>query len=411
MNTQRPASVLPREFWSWIPEALLHRLPVLARMRRQAAEQHAASAEIANSQNDMANAIEHMRKAAALEPQDASFHSGLGKLYYKQQEYDHARECFQRALGLDFHEADAWKGLAFIQDQRNEMDDAIYSYLKYLQERPDDPQIHASLIEALNAIGKYEDAIAAAEHACKQFPNLAGFRFLAGVSHFDAGNVDHAVKHLRRAVELSPETSESHRFLASVLASRGDLKEALIEFKKTVELDPGNAAAYLDLSRAYNRLDLNEEYLDAARWASRLYRAEGKVSELACAYLEEGWALYKLRRWHESIEASERALQIDSSLSTVQFNLALAVLRADDLDRASQEYEKALALGDIGSLKSDGIHDLEAALREEPTLRGGKEILKKLREAHETANARSSSRRRGSRQNSTEQGPLGEADL
>jgi tetratricopeptide (TPR) repeat protein len=113
-----------------------------------------------------------------------------------------------------------------------------------------------------------------------------------------------------------------------------------------------------------------------------LSRAAGDADGLKRALWEEGWALYKLRRWPESIQASEMALEIDEKLATVRFNLGLALLRNRDLARALAEYRKAMELGDAGALNAAGIHDLECALRDEPNLPGGREILAELRRAY-----------------------------
>ena len=95
-----------------------------------------------------------------------------------------------------------------------------------------------------------------------------------------------------------------------------------------------------------------------------------------------GWAFYKLRRWRESVSASEAALQIDGTMTAVRYNLGLALLRLGETGRAREEYRQAMAQGDAAALKSAGIHDLEAALREEPNLPGGQETMNEMQRVY-----------------------------
>ncbi len=377
--------------WQWTPEALVRRFPALAKWRRQLAESH-ADAAAACAEQDTPAAIAHLAKAVALEPKDLDYIFDLGRLYFEQNDLTNARDCFQRALGIDFFNAAALKGLGYTLHLSGELDDAVYCYLKYLQQYPDDTDVHANLIEALASLGKYEDAAAAAEQACEAFPQDATFPFLAGKNSFDAGNVEKAIAHVRRAEELDPARSEIEAFMGSLLASTGDLDQAMLKFKKAIALNPENAGAYLEMATLLNATDRDAEYLDAAQKAREICAAQANEIGLKRAYWDEGWANCKLRRWPEAIAASENALRIDGTLASVRFNLGLALLHVADVARATEEYQKGIELEDIGALKTDAIDDLEDALKDHPNLAGAKAILDKLHAAYAHATSDRASR-------------------
>src|SRR5207247_3892055 len=136
--------------------------------------------------------------------------------------------------------------------------------------------------------------------------------------------------------------------------------------------------AYLAMSRIYERLNRNEEYFQAALTARQLFESSGNDNGVKLACWDEGWALYKLRRWTESVEASECALRIDPLLGSVRFNLGVALLRLGEIEWERKEYEKGMELNDAASLKTAGINDLTAALEEEPQLIGAREMLQQL---------------------------------
>lgn len=69
----------------------------------------------------------------------------------------------------------------------------------------------------------------------------------------------------------------------------------------------------------------------------------------------------------------------------MRFNLALTLLHAGSADKAREEYEKGInMLPDLADLKYYAIDDLMDALKKEPDLPSGHEILKFLEETYES---------------------------
>ena len=378
----------PVSLWKWIPEPLLKRFPILAKWRRALARDHANEGKKMLEQKAMGAAIQHYVKAVQLEPNDIGYLNALGRIWYEQKELEKAGSCFQKVLSIDFHDAEALKGLGFTFHFQGKLDDAVYCYLRFIQVRPDDASVHANLISALEALGKYEDAIAAGKRASIIFPKNATFPFFIARNKYDAGEIEAALEPLARAAELDPSNSEIQRLRGNIYALLKETEKSLQSFRKAVELDSGNAAAYLDMAQLLNKEDEDVAYLAAAKKAREIYQAKGDLIGMKYAYWDEGWAYYRLGRMEECVHASEQALAIDSSMSSVQFNLGLALLHTGKTQKAKEAYQKAMNLQAIGSLKKDGIDDLEAALEKNPDLPGAKEILGDLNAAYDAAKSK-----------------------
>jgi tetratricopeptide (TPR) repeat protein len=308
-----------------------------------------------------------------------------GRTYYDKNDLVKAEDFFRKALVLDFSYSKALKGLGFTLHRLGKIDEAIYFYLRYLDAQPDDVDVHANLIAALEAVGKYDEAIVAGERAVERFPSNAALVFMLARNNYFAGRIETAIWRLKKAIELDPENAEIYRILGVALKTRGDLTGALANFQEAIKHNPSDGDAHLAAADAYQRLGRDTEYLQAARAARQLYEEAKNDPGLKFACWDEAWALYKLRRWDESVAASECALKIDPSLSPARFNLGLALLRLGQTERAKQEYQNAVEHADAASLKVDAIDDLVAAIREQPDLPGASEILQELESRYQAA--------------------------
>lgn len=379
-----------------LPEAVARHVPWLSTARRTLAERRLALAELAYQADSRNGLDEHLGRAAALEPNDGEFQYKVGELCYRHEDYVHAAKFFGNALDIDFSNLEALKGRGYSLDLTGDVDQAIYCYLRYLSERPDDPQITWNLIVALLNSGKPTDALRAAERAVERFPKDATFPYLAARAHHDLGDPQAAIASLQRALTLDDNLPDVHHFAGLVWFALGEKEKALASYQRTIDLSPAAADAYLDMSQALAAIGRYAEYLEAARKARTLYEQAGGATGVSKALWDEGWAYYKLGKWQESVATSTRALEIDPSLVAVRYNLGVALLRAGDLKGARETYSKAMASGDAGLLQGVGIVDLSDALAEDPTLSGGQELLRELQTELERLNA---DRNQGPRKN------------
>jgi tetratricopeptide (TPR) repeat protein len=77
------------------------------------------------------------------------------------------------------------------------------------------------------------------------------------------GKLDEAVAEFRRAVELDPGYAMAQLNLAYTYDRLGRADEAIAAYKKATELDPGNGTAWNNLGVLYSKKDLNDEAIQA----------------------------------------------------------------------------------------------------------------------------------------------------
>jgi tetratricopeptide (TPR) repeat protein len=141
----------------------------------------------------------------------------------------------------------------------------------------------------------------------------------------------------RDVVEKSPDSAVSHYNLACTLNSRGQIDEAIGEFRTAIRLQPA-AVAYKSLGAAYQAKGLINEAIEQYRLAVRLEPADVDAhSYLAAAYAESG-ALDK------AIEHFRIAVQLRPDSANAQYDLGTAYLEKGRPAEAIPHLEAAVRL-------------------------------------------------------------------
>lgn len=129
--------------------------------------------------------------------------------------------------------------------EAGQVDKAIIYLKRLLQlELPVSLRVDASLLlaDALRMKGEYLSARQHVKAALASDPDDAALHHMLGHLHDEdeSGNRQRALKHLRQAVKLAPDSSECHRALGDFLFQNRNSKRGLEHLKTAVELDPDN---------------------------------------------------------------------------------------------------------------------------------------------------------------------------
>ena len=171
--------------------------------------------EYENAQKDLAkpnvdSAVKRLERAVEMAPQFAAAWNNLGTIAYHRRNFERAEECFRKALAAD-------------------------------------PQAFDPLVNlggVLLVTGKLDAAIDANVHAVAARPNDALAQSQLGMSYFQAGNLDLAVKHLERARQIDPGHFSSPQLpLAEIHLRRGEKRQAADVLEDFLKHHPDYAEA------------------------------------------------------------------------------------------------------------------------------------------------------------------------
>ena len=267
--------------------------------------------------------------------------------------------------------------------------EAIYYYLRYLLHDPDDVEILINTGAALHNTDDYQEALRYYGRAEKRGGKTPLILENRGRALHALGKIDQAIESLRGAIELEPNDSVTRTYLGSLLQSAGQEQAALKEFESAIALDPENAEAPFNAAIVLDELDRPAEAAAHAEHALRVIRETGDVAQLMAAYGSLGWLYYRSGRLEESITMSRQALEIDATVFWIRFNLALTLLVSGQREAAESEYRTGLTYVSLANdLKLHAIIDLEDALRQNPEVPGGRDVLQMLKDKYAEMNNR-----------------------
>jgi tetratricopeptide (TPR) repeat protein len=187
-------------------------------------------------------ALEQAQRALGLAPDSPEAQRALAAALAAKGDYDAAVGHMETSLATGPARADSYVRLAELYRRLGRQFDAL----------------HAEG-EARTAEGKAAEAIESFATALAMRPDSAPARLRLAKAYLDGGRLDEAERTYRALLDAREGTSEPRADeqealvgLGHVARARGDIRQAVEQYKKALALDPGDLAAWEGLGRAYD---------------------------------------------------------------------------------------------------------------------------------------------------------------
>ncbi|PYK02005.1 MAG: hypothetical protein DME63_07685 [Verrucomicrobia bacterium] len=188
------------------------------------------------------------------------------------------------------------------------------------------------------------------------------------------GNVDEAIRDFRKALELWPNQSKDHNNLGKALVQKGRIAEAMDHFQTALRVSPEDPDTESNIGAA------SLQQGDADEAISHLRRAVEKWPRHAQGHINLGNALLQNREIDAAIAEYEKTLALPFDHAESHYSIGTALRQKGDVEEAIVHYRKALELrpdyanahNNLGNaLRQQGrteeaVHEYEAALKSEP---------------------------------------------
>jgi protein O-mannosyl-transferase len=208
---------------------------------------------------------------------------------------------------------------------------------------PNSWMAHYNLGNALNDRGQVDEAIDHYRKALDVKPDLAEAHYNLGNALASRGFVDDAIDHFQKAVKIKPDYVEAYINLGSALADRGQLDEAIAHYRNALEIQPNQAAAHYNLAMALARRGQINEAIDHFRTALEIKPDYTEAhNNLAIAHNNLGLVLFDRGQVDEAIDHYRKAVEITPDYVDAYFNLGLALVGRGQVNDAAACYRKAL---------------------------------------------------------------------
>jgi tetratricopeptide (TPR) repeat protein len=186
------------------------------------------------------------------------------------------------------------------------------------------------------------------------------------------GQVDEALEQFKKALEIYPNYLEARYNLGNALLQKGQLGEAIAQYDKALEINPDSAETRHNLGNAllqegrldeaiaqYDKaLEINPKYAEIRYNLGNALLQKGQLDEAIAQYNKAveispdsagarnnlGNALLQKGRLDEAIAQYDKALEINPDSAETRNNLGNAVLQKGQLDEAVAQFQKAVEM-------------------------------------------------------------------
>jgi protein O-GlcNAc transferase len=213
------------------------------------------------------SAIQYLKKALQIEPENADAYFVLGNAYAFQGSnfLDEARDCYQNCLQITPNHVASYNNLGNIFKEKEKYDEAIDCFQKALELDPDQDDTLYNLGNALQVKGLFDEAITCYEKALRLNPNDSEIFYNLGMAFKEKGVLNKAIVCYQNAVKLTPDYADAHFSLGYALMEQGQLQAAVEHYHISLRINPDSSGALRNLGNCFT-------YQGKALEAERCYR-------------------------------------------------------------------------------------------------------------------------------------------
>jgi len=271
-----------------------------------------------------------------------------GQTLFQEGKLSQAITAYKQAIIADPKNPSLYVEMARLQIYTNQYDDALTSAEDALLLNLNNSAAHAVKAWALSYLGRYDDAEVSVNKALELDPNNAvamAYQVEILLANCDFEEIQRSIDIANKALELAPNTVESHRARGLVLSCTGNYPEAIQEYKQALAFNDKLWELHYSLGSAYR---FNEEY-DLAQQSMLAAIALNPQNpdiptDLSRTYATQG-------QFGKAVQYAEQAVKVSPQEARLYGNLGFMYYKNGEYDKAID----ALTLAVRGGTTSEGL--------------------------------------------------------
>ncbi len=295
------------------------------------------------SPTSLADAVEHFKKAIALDENYALAYVGLADAYQLQAQYSgmpekglwaKAQEAVEIALALDPDSGEAYTSLGGIKSLQNDFVGAETAFKYAIELNPNYVTSHQWYSHMLTRLGRHDEALVEVKKALELDPLFPLLIQNLGHIYISLGRSEEAVAAFQHAIKVAPNFKQGYAGMGDYYTSyEGRFDKSVEYYRKALAVSPGDVSIYKGLGHYYASLGDSEE---SWCWSSKALAvgADSAYSNYVVALMH----LYD-NNYDKAMEYARRSYEGNSELPS---SFPGAVLRDHEIRQG--DYDAALAI-------------------------------------------------------------------
>ena len=274
-----------------------------------------------------------IRESIYFNNNNALAYLNLGAVYSILKKYEEAVTSFQHVIKLAPREIRAYFGLAKIYSIIGDTESANTNYRKVI-ELDQKGVLAAHAQKGLVSLSENDNGHVEPEAALEEISNEdLETLYIEGYKSFLYSDYQNAASMYQKYLSRKNKDDHIWAALGVVLQRSGAPEKAMKAFQQASKLNPAKGLYFKQLAISYDSLGKAQEAVDALAKASEL----GKVDSVSLSIL--GKNLIKLDDFTEAITQLEQSVQSNKANLLGHLNLAIALLKVGEKDRAVNHIE------------------------------------------------------------------------
>lgn len=263
-------------------------------------------------------AIEYLKQATSLTP-DQTFHwNNLGNLYCQLDRHEEAVAALEKAIELNPLDAVSWNGLGNVYHKLGRCNEAIATYQKAIEFTPNCAYPWIGLGDVFASSERIEEAVAAYQKAVEINQRLIHPWISLGNIFEKQKRSQDALRAYQNAFEIDPNNAQLWNEQGNVYLNAGAYDEAINAYRKAIELDHRFGLPYGNLALAYSHKGKHTEAIPLYQKSIELFSSN---RDKASAWHRLGNTYQQLQDYDNAIAAYQRAVELDPDNDTFKKDL------------------------------------------------------------------------------------------
>ncbi len=236
--------------------------------------------------------------ATADSSSEASKFLDAGNVFYLSKKFEEAVQSYKKAIELKPDYVEAYSNLGSALYYLGKLPEAESVFLKALELKPDYAECYSNLGSVYNDFERFEEAEKNLKKAIELKPDFCASYNNIGITYRNLKRLQEAESSYKKALELKPDYFEAYNNLGNTLYELGRLEEAENNFRKAIELNPSYAEAYNNLGGILSdkgrleeaeinfrkAIELNPSYAEAHNNLGGVFNDTGRLEEAQAYY-------------------------------------------------------------------------------------------------------------------------------
>ena len=187
---------------------------------------------------DFEKAVEVLLESLKIFPNDFDINYFLGIAHYSLENFIDSETYYEKALKIDNQSTTAMHGLAMVYDKNKKWNKSDQLYIDLIADNINDAQAYNNYAYSLVERNKDIDyALTLAQKAIELSPNTSAYLDTIGWIYFKLGDFEKAKEFIAESIVYDDSSAVVLEHYGDVLIALDNRDEALIFYKKALELD------------------------------------------------------------------------------------------------------------------------------------------------------------------------------